>query len=68
MKNLLITILIAFNFKGEMKMGDGKKPEEGAGGRKSSEVDTEEECCDSLYRWVCANVIRIRNIICNQDI
>ena len=43
---------MASNFKGEIKMEDGKKEEEGAGGtlRKSSEVDTEEECCDSLYR------------------
>ena len=33
-------------------MAEGKKPEEGTEAlRKSSEVDTEEECCDSLYRW-----------------
>merc|ERR1712088_940960 len=31
-------------------MADGKKTEDGAGAlRKSSEGDTEEECCDSLY-------------------
>ena len=24
--------------------------------RKSSEVDTEEECCDSLYRWGKCNI------------
>ena len=38
------------NFQGD-KMAEGKKPEEGTEAlRKSSEVDTEEECCDSLYR------------------
>jgi len=32
------------------KMAEGKKPEEGTEAlRKSSEVDTEEDCCDSLY-------------------
>ena len=42
---------LCLNFQGD-KMAEGKKPEEGTEAlRKSSEVDTEEECCDSLYRW-----------------
>ena len=32
-------------------MADGKGSEEEGALRKTSEVDTEEECCDSVYRW-----------------
>ena len=32
-------------------MADGKGSEEEGAQRKTSEVDTEEECCDSVYRW-----------------
>ena len=32
-------------------MADGQGSEEEGALRKSSEVDTEEECCDSVYRW-----------------
>ena len=32
-------------------MADGKCSEEEGALRKTSEVDTEEECCDSVYRW-----------------
>ena len=47
------TIHSTFDFQGGLKMADDKKSEEATGEvfRKSSEVDTEEECCDSLYRW-----------------
>ena len=32
-------------------MADGQGSEEEGALRKTSEVDTEEECCDSVYRW-----------------
>ena len=54
------------NFQGD-KMAEGKKPEEGTEAlRKSSEVDTEEECCDSLYRW--ANDMTERHEECYDPI